>query len=150
MKSKYRDINRDTKGVAAVEFAIVLPILLTLALGILEGGLLFQLQNTMTHHAREIVREVALGNMTGAEAETELSNRLTDYAVLSYTVTIVEPDPNDPDDTDVVATVTAPQSEVKKLATLGVFVFGDGLFPFALEFRIRRLTPEAVSPDLLR
>ena len=125
MKRKSRNIKRDIKGVAAVEFAIVLPILLTLVLGILEGGLLFQLQNTMTHQAREAVREIALGNLSADEAQAVYTVRLQDYANLNYSISIVEPDPNVPGDTDVVVTITAPESEVKKLATLGVFVTGD-------------------------
>lgn len=54
---KRRDNQR---GAAAIEFAMILPILLTLLLGIIEFGFLFNQQITLTQAAREGAREYAL------------------------------------------------------------------------------------------
>ncbi len=51
---------RSERGAAAVELALVLPILLVLVLGIVEFGRAFQVQATLASAARESVRIVAL------------------------------------------------------------------------------------------
>jgi Flp pilus assembly protein TadG len=50
------------RGAAAVEFAILAPVLLTLLFGIVECAQLFQVQSTLSAAAREGVRSMALGN----------------------------------------------------------------------------------------
>jgi len=51
---------RDDRGAAAVEFALVLPVLLVLLFGIMEVGRLFQVQATLSAAAREGVRVMAV------------------------------------------------------------------------------------------
>jgi len=59
-------------GAAAVEMAIVLPLLLLLVFGIIEFGLIFNRWITVTHSAREGVRQLALGKpFPDAEALAE-------------------------------------------------------------------------------
>ncbi|GAA1180301.1 hypothetical protein GCM10009584_22840 [Ornithinimicrobium humiphilum] len=59
--------NRD-KGAAAVEFAFVSLLLITLLFGILDGGRLFLIQSALSHAAREGAREMAIhNNRSGAE-----------------------------------------------------------------------------------
>ena len=48
------------RGASAVEFAIVLPLLLTILLGIIEFGFLFNQQISLTQAARESAREYAI------------------------------------------------------------------------------------------
>jgi Flp pilus assembly protein TadG len=55
-------------GAAAVEMALVLPILLLLVFGIVEFGFIFNRYISVTHAAREGVRHLALG-LDPAEAE---------------------------------------------------------------------------------
>jgi Flp pilus assembly protein TadG len=50
------------RGAAAVEFAIVLPVLLTLVVGIAEFGRAYNVQSTISGAAREGVRVMALKN----------------------------------------------------------------------------------------
>lgn len=53
---------RSERGAAAVEFAIVLPVLLTLVLGIMEFGRAYNTQLSLTNAAREGVRVMAISN----------------------------------------------------------------------------------------
>lgn len=53
---------RDQRGASAVEFAFVAPLLILLALGIVEFGRAFQVQGTLSAAAREGVRMMALQN----------------------------------------------------------------------------------------
>lgn len=50
------------RGAAAVEFALVVPILLTLVIGIIEFGRAYNIQTTLSNAARDGVRVMALQN----------------------------------------------------------------------------------------
>ena len=62
----------DDTGAAAVEFALVLPVLLLLVFGIIDFGRAYHSQVTLTHGAREGVRILALGG-TQADVQTKLN-----------------------------------------------------------------------------
>jgi Flp pilus assembly protein TadG len=53
---------RDERGASAVEFAMIVPLLVALAVGIAEFGHAFQVQGTLSSAAREGVRVMALQN----------------------------------------------------------------------------------------
>ena len=53
---------RDEHGAGAVEFALIVPLLLVLVLGIAEFGHAFQVQGTLSAAAREGARVMALQN----------------------------------------------------------------------------------------
>ncbi len=60
---------RDDAGAAAVEFALVLPILVMLLFGIMQFGIVYDAQITVDHAAREGARMAAVGgNVAGAVA----------------------------------------------------------------------------------
>jgi len=59
----------DERGASMVEAAIVLPILVLLIFGVVEFGLAFNAKVTLTHAAREGVREYALNNDLGAATD---------------------------------------------------------------------------------
>ncbi|GAA1628300.1 TadE family protein [Georgenia ruanii] len=65
MSRKQRD-----RGSAAVEFALVLPLLLLLVVGIAEFGRAYHLQTTLSGAAREGVRVMALHNSVTSTRET--------------------------------------------------------------------------------
>ena len=54
------------RGAVAVEFALVLPVLLVLVLGIIDFGRLFSAQQTLTYAARSGARVMVLQNSTTA------------------------------------------------------------------------------------
>jgi len=58
---------QNNRGVAAVEFAICLPILILLVCGSIEFGLLFYNQQVITNASREGVRAGITGEMTDDE-----------------------------------------------------------------------------------
>jgi Flp pilus assembly protein TadG len=61
------------RGAAAVEFAILLPLLLMLVLGTIEFGRAYNAQITLTNAARDGVRVMAIGN-DPAGAKTAAKN----------------------------------------------------------------------------
>jgi len=68
-----QDKLREQRGAAAVEFALVVPLLIVLVLGIAEFGRAFQVQGTLSAAAREGVRVMALQNDQAA-AKTAVRN----------------------------------------------------------------------------
>ena len=116
---------RDESGVAALEFAFVLPLLVIVFAGIVQFGAVFFLQNNMATVAREVARSLAVGSIdTVAEAQQLADDKLINWGV-SFTVTPVFPDPADPNDTDFTVTITAPLSQAAIFDILGVFKTGN-------------------------
>jgi Flp pilus assembly protein TadG len=68
-----RFVRRSERGAAAVEFALILPVLLVLVLGIVEFGHAFQVQAQLSSAARDGARSAALGN-TATTARTQVKN----------------------------------------------------------------------------
>src|SRR3954453_1805448 len=67
---------RTERGASAVEFALIVPLLVLLVLGIAEFGHAFQVQGTLSAAAREGVRTMALQNNPAA-ARTAVQNAAT-------------------------------------------------------------------------
>nr|WP_239579840.1 TadE family protein [Microlunatus panaciterrae] len=64
---------RSERGAAVVEFALIVPMLLLLVLGIAEFGRAYNIQTTLSGAAREGVRVMALNNNVAA-AKTAAKN----------------------------------------------------------------------------
>lgn len=90
--SRHRQTN--DRGAAAVEFALVLPILLLLVFGIVEFGRIYSIQTSITAAARQGARVMALQNDSGA-ATTAAETSAQPYAVSSGQIAVGTcPDPN--------------------------------------------------------
>ncbi len=72
----------DERGVAAMEFALVLPVLSILLLESIQFGFAFFVQNNMTNAAREGARALAVGSVTvgGASSCPAASGTAEDVA----------------------------------------------------------------------
>ena len=76
------------RGASAVEFALVLPILLVLVLGIFEFGRAYHLQTTLSNAARDGVRVMALqDSATAARSAAEVSAHPLDLSDAGFTIT---------------------------------------------------------------
>jgi Flp pilus assembly protein TadG len=69
---------RSERGAELIEFALTLPLLLLLVLGIIEFGFLFQEYEVVTNSAREGARLAALIPSAGYTTD-EAKSRVTDY-----------------------------------------------------------------------
>lgn len=65
--------SRNETGAAAVEFALVVPVLLLLLLGIIEFGRVFNAQMQVTAAAREAVRMMAIQKESGPSIATAIA-----------------------------------------------------------------------------
>jgi Flp pilus assembly protein TadG len=75
------------RGAAAVEFALVVPVLLLLLLGIMEYSRAFNAQSTLSAAAREGARTMALANDLG-QARSAARHAAAELGVPTSAVTI--------------------------------------------------------------
>ncbi len=67
----------DEEGTAAVELAVILPLLVMLVFGIIEFGRYYNATITVTHASREAVRRVALNSGNATTAGVNAASPLT-------------------------------------------------------------------------
>jgi len=103
---------RSERGQAAVEFALIAPMLIVLVLGVLQLGVAFNHYLTVTDAARVAARDAASGrfsNVTAATVEQSARTAASDLNQTDLKVTVVNPTWNVPQ-SDVTVTVTYPYS----------------------------------------
>jgi Flp pilus assembly protein TadG len=82
---------RDERGQATVEFALILPVLLLLVLGIIEFGKAWNLAQIATDAVREGTRRCVLADntvYTSAWVDTDIKNRMAQAGVPTTAPTI--------------------------------------------------------------
>jgi Flp pilus assembly protein TadG len=75
-------------GVAAVEFAIVAPLLMMVVFGIIEFGRMIMVQQILTNASREGARRAIIEDATHTEVQALVSTYLTNASVSSADVTV--------------------------------------------------------------
>ncbi len=106
------------RGVAAVELAFVLPVLVIMLTGIAQMGLMFFVQNNMANVSQETVRLVAVGELTTGEGQTYADGKLINWG-MTYTINVQQVGD------DIVVDISVPLSEVAVVDYLGLFESGD-------------------------
>jgi hypothetical protein len=96
MSSQTRKVSNE-RGAAVVELALVLPILLTVLLGIVEFGRAYNTKISLTHAAREGARAAAVG-YDDDEVEDVVKDAATTLPLTDADIDIVGDcdDPGDP------------------------------------------------------
>ena len=97
-----RTARESDDGAAAVEFALILPVLLLIVFGIIDAGRMLNMQLALTQAAREGVRVTALGGTTAA-AQARAIEAL--FPVTAATATVNRSCP-------AVPTTTTPPAQV--------------------------------------
>jgi Flp pilus assembly protein TadG len=118
---------RSEDGQAAVEFALIAPVLIVLLLGIVQGGITFHHYLAVTDAARAAARKAVVMRVAGytkAEIETAARNAAVDLDQVQLGVDVTDPESPtfSKGGTTVIVTVTYPYSinvlGVKKEGTL--------------------------------
>lgn len=100
---------------AAVEMAVVAPLLITILFGIIEYGWLFSVQQNLVNAAREGARIGTLNGMDASDVQSRVNEFLDPLGLASSaTVTVVEATPDEP---NVVVRVSVPISDVAIMGT---------------------------------
>ena len=117
---KKRPINTCTKGNALVEFAILLPVFVTLVLGTIEAGWALFIQNTLVDAAREGARVAVTQNISTNSIVSDAEGILTDSNISLAQVSVsISPlaVSLQPRGTAITVTVSVPYSAVSILPT---------------------------------
>ncbi len=89
-------LKRDEKGQSLVEFALVLPVLLLLVLGLIQFGIIFSSQIAITNAAREGARVASVG-ASNTQVITRINNSIGGHIFLpeltSSNIQITPPSP---------------------------------------------------------
>ncbi len=122
-RPKQVNVRTQRRGVALVELAIVLPLLMLMLLGIIEFGSVFYVRSTMLHGAREAARSLAVRAATAVEAEQIALDHLAGLNLV-FTITVTEPDPGIPGDRTTAVQITTPLNPALAGDPLGIFGAG--------------------------
>ena len=110
-----RALRKRRRGAAAVEFAIVLPVFVTLVFGMIEYGRMVMVQQVITNASREGARRAVLDGATTSAVQSSVATYLTN-ASISGSSTTVSPNPSTAASGDPIAvTVSIPFSSVSWL-----------------------------------
>ena len=104
MKWRQSANDRRERGSVAVEFALLLPVLLLLVFGIIDFGRAINDQITLTQAAREGVRLAALGQ-SAATVQSRVTLAANPLTPVTSTVTLAC-GPGAPGNADAIVTVT--------------------------------------------
>lgn len=91
--SRNHQIEKRERGAALVEFAIVLPLLVTLVFGIIEFGRAYNAQISLTHAAREGIREYAITQDAdeGKLAAQQAASPSINWNYITFTISACDP-----------------------------------------------------------
>ena len=111
-----RSCRRNRRGAAAVEFAVVSPVLFLLIFGMIEYGRMVMVQQVITNAAREGARKGVLDGTTNSDVTTVVSNYLTSAKITGATTTVTPTNPSNATyGGTVTVTVSVPYSSVSWL-----------------------------------
>ncbi len=98
MNRQEKQADNLVRGAAAVELAVVLPLLLTLVFGIIEFGWVFMVRETLTNSSREGCRVAVLQGSTEQDIQERVDASMGPTGLTTYTVQISRSSPGDPDE----------------------------------------------------
>jgi Flp pilus assembly protein TadG len=96
----------------AIEFAVVLPIVIVLIFAMIQYGIILNTRQIMASAARTAIRSYAVGVSTEAEAE-QMAINLMNNATLNFDVDITD------DGTDATIRITLPMADAALVDALG-------------------------------
>lgn len=102
------------RAAAIVEFAVVLPFLLTILFGIMEYGWIFMIRQSLQNAAREGCRVAVLQTSTDGQINQRIQDMMAPTGLDSYTVTLSHADEDAGNCTEAV-TVSVSYGEVSIL-----------------------------------
>ena len=104
----WRRLARHKTGNAAIEFAIVLPILVAFLMGIIEFGMIFYSQNSAQNAARDVVRQIATNRLTADKAATTAKPQLAPWVADYATISVTQTAPSDPNTNQITVNISFP------------------------------------------
>jgi Flp pilus assembly protein TadG len=138
--------NTQRRGAAAVEFAVCLPLLVTILLGILEMGRLMMVEEILVNCARDGARTAAVTSFADSSGNLDQTavSAITNRVISNLTGSTVNVTAGDSPTPVVVAGVDGANSSAKSLQTLaqGDYVQVTTTVPFS---KVAWITPRWIT-----
>jgi len=135
--TRFRHSTRDRGGQAAVEFALVLPFLLIMLIGIVEFGRAWNQHQVITDAARETARRACLGTDLAEADAKKVANDAMAAAGIDYRRATIDIDGLD-DDSDTIVTVSIDlRYRFTFFSTLVAWATGDEVIHLKTSFSMR-------------
>lgn len=113
-----RGFRKDKRGVSAIEFAFVAPVLLLLMLGGIEYSLMLFTQNNVQSATRDTARQISINHLTAAEAKDYLCDKLPGWVQDHCSVQVTHSHPNNPTQDVVTVSATVPSGQASVINLL--------------------------------
>ncbi len=117
--ARFRPKRRSDDGASAVEFALIVPVLLIIVFGIIAFGLVLFSQISATHAAREAVRQISVNN-PDVDSCGELTEYITAKSGFAPSSVVATSDGDGSPGDQISLTVEVPTSEGAVGALAGV------------------------------
>lgn len=83
-----RKLAKDRKGAIAVEFALVMPLFISMFMGMVEYSFVYFTYGSMQSATRDVTRQIAVNTLPVGQAEAELKERMPVWARDAVTVSV--------------------------------------------------------------
>lgn len=91
-----RALRRNHEGNAAIEFALIMPVLLALVFGCLEFGMIAYTYNATGSIARDAARQLAINQLTTDEVDAYVRSKLPPWVREDAQLAVTQSDEDDP------------------------------------------------------
>ena len=115
----------EDRGASVIEFALIVPFLMSLTIGIVEMSNVFYVRNVLNEAVRDATRRFAVGALDQLATENLVRQKVTEAIGASAEVLVTET-PVDDDNTDVTVSVSVPLQNLLLFESLsgGLVTFG--------------------------
>lgn len=86
---------RNRSGATAVEFSLVLPLLMAILMGCIEFGLIIFSFNSVQNATRDTIRQIATNRITIEQASTTINSNVPAWLSNKITVSVSQTSPTD-------------------------------------------------------
>jgi Flp pilus assembly protein TadG len=107
---------RDRKGVVAAEFGLVMPLFISMFMGMVEYSFVYFTYGSMQSATRDVARQLAVNTMTTTQATTEVKERMPAWARNAVTVLVTSTTPANPATNVITVRVDVPIGDSSPLS----------------------------------
>ena len=98
----------DERGVSAVEFGLIAPVLMAVLMGTIEFGLMLYTYNAGGTAVRDVARRIATNRLAVASASTSVNQQLPPWAQSAATVNVSQTSPSTPATNQIKVSLSLP------------------------------------------
>jgi Flp pilus assembly protein TadG len=117
------DLNNEESGATAVEFGLILPVMVALIMAIAEFGFIFFSQQSSQLVARDLARMVSTNQITSSNLELTGRPRLPSWVRSGASFTLTQTNPADPTSNYITVQIDVP------FRTAAVTGFFQAIYP---------------------